>query len=443
MIKITKFSDVSPQFYEPRKFDSSLHDIVQKILDNVKAGGDKALKLYSSQFDKINVNDFLISKTVLKQAADKMKAEKPELFDSLSYSFNLALQFAKKQRADFSSFETELVPGLITGQKTIPVERAGLYVPAGRFPLLSTVIMCASPAKAAACHEIILCTPPREHPVDKSLPYADEGIMAAAYICGIDKVFACGGSQAVAAMAYGTESIPKCDVIVGPGNKFVAEAKRSVYGTVGIDMVAGPTEVLIIADDSANPAWVAADMLAQAEHDIDAQPVLVTNSSALAKKVSEEIEKQLAELKTAQTAGASVEKNGIIIVCNTLEQMCEVANKKAPEHLELAMDESMARSYLEENCLNYGSMFIGHESAEVLGDYAAGLNHTLPTSGTARFTGGLSVRMFLKTVTTLRTKATASGLQEGVQKSLIAAQTLGHAEGLEGHANAATIRIQK
>ena len=442
MIQIVKYSEVPSDFYEPRKFDSSVHDLVQKILDNVKADGDKALKIYSSQFDKINVNDFLVSKADLKAAADKMKNQNPKLYDSLSYSFKLALEFAKKQRADFSSFETELVPGLITGQKTLPVERAGLYVPAGRFPLLSTVIMCASPAKAAPCREIILCSPPRRHPEDETKAYVDEGIMAAASICGIDKVFACGGAQSIAAMAYGTQSIPKCDVIVGPGNKFVAEAKRSVYGSVGIDMVAGPTEVLIIADDSANPAWVASDMLAQAEHDVDAQPILVTNSEALAKKVSEEIEKQLAVLKTSQTAAESIERNGIIILCKTIEEMCEAANKKAPEHLELAMDECEARNFLEEKCINYGSMFIGHESAEVLGDYAAGLNHTLPTSGTARFTGGLSVRMFLKTVTTLKTKASDSGLSEGVKKSLIAAETLGHAEGLEGHANAATIRLK-
>ena len=339
MIQIVKYSEVPSDFYEPRKFDSSVHDLVQKILDNVKADGDKALKIYSSQFDKINVNDFLVSKEDLKAAADKMKNQNPKLYDSLSYSFKLALEFAKKQRADFSSFETELVPGLITGQKTLPVERAGLYVPAGRFPLLSTVIMCASPAKAAPCREIILCSPPRRHPEDETKAYVDEGIMAAASICGIDKVFACGGAQSIAAMAYGTESIPKCDVIVGPGNKFVAEAKRSVYGSVGIDMVAGPTEVLIIADDSANPAWVASDMLAQAEHYVDAQPILVTNSEALAKKVSEEIEKQLAVLKTSQTAAESIERNGIIILCKTIEEMCEAAIKKAPEHLELAMDE--------------------------------------------------------------------------------------------------------
>ncbi len=442
MIRIAKYSQITPDFYEPRKFDSGLHESVQKILDNVKQDGDKALQIYSAQFDKISLSKFLVPKETLKAAADKMKNNNPELFESLTYSFNLALEFAKKQRSDFASFETELVPGLITGQKTIPVERAGLYVPAGRFPLLSTVIMCASPAKAAPCKEIILCSPPRKNPSDETKPYVDEGIMAAAYICGVDKVFACGGAQSIGAMAYGTESIPKCDVIVGPGNKFVAEAKRTVYGTVGIDMVAGPTEVLIIADETSNPEWVAADMLAQAEHDVDAQPILVTNSETLANKVSLEIEKQLSIIKTSQTASASVEKNGIIILCDTLEQMCEVANKKAPEHLELAMDECKERTYLEQNCINYGSMFIGHESAEVLGDYAAGLNHTLPTSGTARFTGGLSVRMFLKTCTTLRTKTTASGLQEGVKKSLTAAQILGHAEGLEGHANAATIRLQ-
>ena len=261
--------------------------------------------------------------------------------------------------------------------------------------------------------------------------------MAAAAICGADKVFACGGAQAIAAMAYGTESIPPCDVIVGPGNKFVAEAKRMIYGHSGIDMIAGPTEVFIIADDSANPAWVAADMLAQAEHDVDAQAVLATPSMSLAKKVEEELKKQLEALPTKANATESLARHGKIIITKDLSQACEIANKKAPEHLELALDAGKERDALVEQAHNYGSLFIGHESAEVLGDYAAGLNHTLPTSMAARYTGGLSVRHFLKTVTTLRTQDPKG---QGYADSLAAAAVLGDTEGLAGHAQAARIR---
>ena len=316
--------------------------------------------------------------------------------------------------------------------------------------------MTVTPAVAAGVKNVIMCTPPRVHPDDAAVastkgkgvpgkayvggkPYADEGIMAAAYICGVNHLYAVGGSQAVAAMAYGTESIPQVDVIVGPGNKFVAGAKKEVYGTVGIDMIAGPTEVLIIADESANPAWVAADLLAQAEHDVVAQPVLVTTSQDLANKVSEEIEKQLETLTTKETARKSVDTFGKIILVENLEQAAEVANRKAPEHLELALNEGKERTKLEKLVHNYGSLFIGHYSAEVLGDYAAGLNHTLPTSGSARFTGGLSVRMFLKTVTTLR----AEEKKSGTLRSSAAAGYLGDAEGLAGHARAARIRMEK
>ena len=341
-------------------------------------------------------------------------------------------------------------------QNNIPVDRAGAYVPAGRFPLVSTVVMTITPAVAAGVKEIILCTPPRVHPEDKAAaekagtgipgkpfvggkPYADENIMAAAYICGVTKVFACGGAQAIGAMAFGTQSIPRTDVIAGPGNKFVAEAKKLVYGTVGIDMVAGPTEVFIIADKSANPAWVAADLLAQAEHDVVAQPVMATDSVEVANAVAAEIEKQLAVLPTKATAEQSIANCGVIILCDNLVQAAEAANRKAPEHLELAMEEGKIRDSVAELCHNYGSLFIGHGSAEVFGDYAAGLNHTLPTSGSARFTGGLSVRVFLKTVTTLRTVEGS----KGAVASAAAAGHLGDAEGLAGHARAARIRLEK
>jgi histidinol dehydrogenase len=314
--------------------------------------------------------------------------------------------------------------------------------------------MTITPAVAAGVQEVVLCTPPRVHPDDKAAaekagtgvpgkpfvggkPYADEGIMAAAYICGATKVFACGGSQAIGALAFGTKTVPRTDVIVGPGNKFVAEAKRLVYGTVGIDMVAGPTEVFIIADKTANPAWVAADLLAQAEHDVVAQPVMATNDSALAEAVAQEIERQLTVLPTKATAEESIRNCGRIILCDSLEQAAEVANRKAPEHLELAMDEGAERDRIGALVHNYGSLFIGHGSAEVFGDYAAGLNHTLPTSGSARFTGGLSVRVFLKTVTTLRTVEGSAGAVASAKASGF----LGDAEGLAGHARAARIRI--
>ncbi len=453
MIKIQKAEDLEDSFFEGRNFTETIES-VQQTLINVKEKKDAALHDYSAKFDVSSPLTFEIPKRELELAAKKMEQSNPNLYKSLQYSHDLALEFALKQKESFYDFEEELRPGVITGQKNIPVERAGVYVPAGRFPLLSTVVMTTTPALAAGVKEIILCTPPRVHPDDKikaeqeglgvqgkpfinGKPYADENIMAAAYICGVSRVFACGGAQAIAAMAFGTESIPRTDVIVGPGNKYVAEAKRMVYGSVGIDMVAGPTEVFIIADSSANPEWVAADLLAQAEHDIVAQPVLATPDSELAHKVAIEIEKQLETLPTKQTAEQSINNQGRIIITNSIEQAAKIANKKAPEHLELAMQASEERDKIEKMLHNYGSLFIGHYSAEVFGDYSAGLNHTLPTSCSARFTGGLSVRMFLKTVTTLRTQKGSTGMVN----SATAAAYLGDAEGLFAHSKAARLRL--
>nr|WP_318710485.1 histidinol dehydrogenase [uncultured Treponema sp.] len=436
MIRIQKASEIESAFFGGRDFGSSI-DVVRDVLNDVRTNGDAAVQKYSRQFDVASPSALEIPQAELKAAAEKMQKENPDLYHALCYSRDLAVRFAKKQRESFDDFEVELEPGLFTGQKNIAVDRAGVYVPAGRFPLVSTMVMTVAPAVAAGVKEIILCTPPRKHPSGEDKAYADENIMAAAYICGVTKAFACGGSQAIGAMAFGTESIPAVDVIVGPGNKFVAEAKKLVYGTVGIDMVAGPTEVFIIADESANPEWVAADLLAQAEHDIVAQPVLALTDENLAKRVSEEIEKQLETLETAKIARQSIDNYGRIIVCSSLEEAAELANKKAPEHLELAMEAGAVRDKIESLVHNYGSLFIGHGAAEVFGDYAAGLNHTLPTSGSARFTGGLSVRVFLKTVTTLRTDAT----KEGPVNSAKAAGILGDAEGLAGHARAARYRL--
>ena len=426
------------------------------MLEEVQKRGDAALRLYGNKFDVSVPGVFEVPQEELKKAAEKLMLQNRDVYDALVYSHDLALRFAKRQRKSFTDFEEELEPGVFTGQKTIPVDVAGCYVPAGRFPLVSTVIMTVTPAIAAGVKNVIICTPPRVHPDDKDnaekggsgvvgkafvggKPYADEGIMAAAYICGVNHLYAVGGSQAIGAMAYGTNSIPRVDVIVGPGNKFVQIAKKSLYGQVGIDFIAGPTEVMIIADETANPAWVAADLLAQAEHDVVAQPILVTDSEDFAHKVSAEIESQLETLTTKATARQSIDNCGKIILVEKLEDAIEVANRKAPEHLELAMEDGKLRDKIEKNVFNYGSLFIGHYAAEVYGDYAAGLNHTLPTSGSARFTGGLSVRMFLKTVTTLRVKEG----KVGTVKSGAAAGYLGDSEGLAGHARAARLRIGK
>ena len=453
MIKIQDASELEESFFKGRDFGDSI-DTVRTVLKQVQARGDAALREYSAQFDVSAPENFEVPREELMAAAAKLERSNPDLYKSLCYSHSLALKFALKQKESFDDFETELEPGLFTGQKNIPVERAGVYVPAGRFPLVSTVVMTVTPAAAAGVKEIILCTPPRVHPDDQQRarqsgcgvpgtplkggkPYADENIMAAAYICGVTRLFACGGAQAIAALAFGTESIPRADVIAGPGNKFVAEAKKLVYGTAGIDMIAGPTEVFIIADGSADPEWLAADLLAQAEHDVVAQPVLVVTDRQLARQVAEEIERQLAVLPTRATAEQSIQNFGRIIIAESLEQAAGIANRKAPEHLELAMDAGKERDRMVSLVRNYGSLFIGHGAAEVFGDYAAGLNHTLPTSGSARFTGGLSVRMFLKTVTTLRTVEGASGPQASAE----AAGHLGDAEGLAAHAHAARLRL--
>ncbi len=455
MINIQKYADVEPDFFKGRAFGES-NEVVTSVLEEVQKRGDAALRLYGQKFDVAVPAQFEVPQEELKAAAEKLKIEKRDVYDAIVYSHDLALRFAKLQKKSFKDFEEELEPGLFTGQKTIPVDTAGCYVPAGRFPLVSTVIMTVTPAVAAGVPNVIMCTPPRVHPDDKvkagksgsgipgkafvgGKPYADEGIMAAAYICGVNHLYAVGGSQAIGAMAYGTDSIPRVDVIAGPGNKFVQIAKKSLYGQVGIDFIAGPTEVMVIADETANPAWVAADLLAQAEHDVVAQPILVTDSEDFAYKVSAEIEAQLETLTTKATARKSIDDCGKIIIVEKLEDAIEVANRKAPEHLELAMEDSKLRAKIEKAVFNYGSLFIGHCAAEVYGDYAAGLNHTLPTSGSARFTGGLSVRMFLKTVTTLRVNEG----KVGTVKSGAAAGYLGDSEGLAGHARAARLRIGK
>lgn len=438
--KIIDWTAVPESFFSARQYSSGT-DAVPSILEAVRSRGDAAVREFSAKFDRAHPKTFEINHTELQSTVSRLKEEDRELFDAIIVSRDLALAFAERQRKSFDDFDVELAPGLITGQRIHPVDRAGLYVPGGRFPLVSSVVMCTSPARAAGVGEIILCTPPVPHPsggVD--LPWADWRTIAVAALCGIERVFAIGGAQAIGAMAYGTETVPRVNVIAGPGNKYVTAAKKYVFGEVGIDLLAGPSEVLIVADDSANPSWVAADLYAQAEHDPDAQAILVTTSRALATAVQGEIEGILSRLPADSVARKSFEDSGCAIIVDTLDRAVQLSNRKAPEHLELALDAGTERDRLEAASRNFGSIFLGHRTAEVLGDFAAGLNHTLPTSGSARFTGGLSVRHFLRTVTSLRT---SDGDASGWDRSVRAAEVIARAEGLDGHALAARLRFSK
>jgi len=417
--------------------DTKTEKTVKKIIADVRAQGDAAVRKYAAKFDKSSPQQLEVPLEEAQRALVQLRADEPALTDALELAAMHIRRFAEKQKEQFANFEYEMEAGLVTGQRVIPVEKAAVYVPGGRFPLFSSVLMCMTPAFCAGVEEVILSSPPAQD----GLP--DRKILAAAAIAaevsnvahnGGLRLFSMGGAQAITALALGTESVPRVDVIAGPGNKFVAAAKRLLFGEVGIDFVAGPTDVLIIVDGSSpNAADIAAaDMLAQAEHDPDARARALVPNRELANQIAAALEQRLAKLSTEKTARASLDAGGLIIIYETQEEAIRIANTVAPEHLELQI--AGADSWIPK-LKNYGSLFIGALSAEVLGDYSAGINHTLPTSTSARFTGGLSVRHFLKTVTTLRS---ASGA--GFEKARNAAEILARAEGLEGHAQSAAVR---
>jgi len=421
-----------------RSEDTKTEKVVKKIIAEVRAKGDAAVKKFASQFDKSSPQQLEVPLSEAQRALEQLRANDAALVDALELAAKHIKRFAEKQKEQFTHFEFEMEPGLVTGQRVIPVQRAAIYVPGGRFPLFSSVLMCVIPALCAGVEEVIFSSPPTED----GLP--DRKILAAAMIAAKIannnniRIFAIGGAQAIAALALGTESVPRVDVIAGPGNKFVAAAKRLLFGEVGIDFIAGPTDVLVIADGQTDgnigrtAELVAADMLGQAEHDPDARARALVPGKGLAEEILTAIERRIKSLPTEKTARASLEAGGLIIVYDTREEAIRIANTIAPEHLELQTAD--ADNWIP-RLKNYGSLFIGSLSAEVLGDYSAGINHTLPTSTSARFTGGLSVRHFLKTVTTLRC---ASG--EGFEKARNAAEILARAEGLEGHARSAAVR---
>ncbi|MBQ4109355.1 MAG: histidinol dehydrogenase [Clostridia bacterium] len=424
MIKILKYGEVENKDIFARavpEFD--VEDIVADIIYNVRKNGDKALFEYCEKFDKAKLSSLLVTKEEIEEAVSLVE---PKFLEILKKAAANIRKFHEKQVRN--SFIINDENGIVTGQKVIPVDRAGLYVPGGTAAYPSTVLMDSIPAKIAGCKEVVMVTPPNSE--GKVNPV----ILAAAYIAGVDKIFKVGGAQAIAALAYGTESIPKVDKIVGPGNAFVAEAKKQVYGIVSIDMIAGPSEILIVADSTCNPKYVAADLLSQAEHDKLASAVLVTDSYELATKVSKELEIQIPMLKRAEIARASIDNNGKIIVAENLEIAIEISNEIAPEHLELCVDNPF--DYLDA-IRHAGSIFMGKNCPEALGDYFAGPNHTLPTSGTAKFSSPLSVDDFVKK--TQYTYYTKDALKKVAKDVGFFAEK----EGLTAHAKSAVIRIEE
>ena len=424
MIKILKYGEVENKDIFARvvpEFD--VEEIVSEIIKDVRKNGDAALFKYCEKFDKAKLLSLMVSEEEINEAFSQVE---PQFIEILEKAAKNIRKFHEKQVRN--SFIINDENGIVTGQKVIPVDRAGLYVPGGTAAYPSTVLMDSIPAKIAGVPEVVMVTPPSAD--GKINPV----ILAAAKIAGVDKIFKLGGAQAIAALAYGTESVPKVDKIVGPGNAFVAEAKKQVFGTVSIDMIAGPSEILIVADKTCNPKYVAADLLSQAEHDKLASAVLVTDSQNLAEAVSIELEKQIPLLERAEIARTSIDNNGKIIVADNLLTAIEIANEIAPEHLELCVDNPF--DYLDA-IRHAGSIFMGKNCPEALGDYFAGPNHTLPTSGTAKFSSPLSVDDFVKkTQYTYYTKDALSRVCRDVE--YFAKQ-----EGLTAHAKSAVIRIEE
>ena len=421
MIKIMKYGQVpNSEIFARVTPTVDVAGIVADILYDVRKNGDKAVLAYCAKFDKAELDTLEVSKQEIAEAID---AVEPEFLEILKEAAANIRAFHSRQVRN--SFVLADRPGIVLGQKVTPIEKVGVYVPGGTAAYPSTVLMDTIPAKIAGCPQIVMVTPPgRDGKINPA-------ILAAASIAGVDKIFKVGGAQAIAALAYGTESIPKVDKIVGPGNAFVAEAKKQVFGMVSIDMIAGPSEILVIADGKSNPVHVAADLLSQAEHDKLASAVLVTDSEKLANAVSEELERQLPKLPREEIARASIDNNGKIIVAENLMQGIEIANEIAPEHLELVVDDPFA--YLDA-VKNAGSIFMGRSCPEALGDYFAGPNHTLPTSGTARFSSPLSVDDFVKK--SQFSYYTADALASVADKIAAFAEK----EGLRAHGRSVTIR---
>lgn len=423
MIKILKYGDTpNCEIFKRSIPKVDVEGIVAGIIADVRENGDKALLAYTEKFDKAALSTVEVSPAEIAEAVAEVE---PEFLEILREAAENIRAFHEKQKRN--SFVMSETDGVVIGQRVTPVDRAGLYVPGGTAAYPSTVLMDAIPAKIAGCKEVVIVTPPSKD------GKVNPAILAAASVAGVDRIFKVGGAQAIAALAYGTESVPKVDKIVGPGNAFVAEAKKQVFGEVSIDMIAGPSEILIVADGKTDPVCAAADLLSQAEHDKMASAVLVTDSAELAEAVSAELERQIPLLERAEIARASIDDNGKIIVADSLMRAIDIANEIAPEHLELCVD----------NPFDYfgairhaGSVFMGRNCPEALGDYFAGPNHTLPTGGTAKFSSPLSVDDFVKK--TQFTYYTRDALAKVADKVAYFAKK----EGLTAHAKSAVVRME-
>ena len=423
MIRIVDVAAVDMDRIFTRKDDGAdLSAVVSEIIATVRKNGDGALRAYSRAFDGCEISAIEVTAAEIDEAYGGVE---PEYIGILQKAARNIEAFHRCQVRQ--GFVMNAGEGIVLGQKVTAIERVGLYIPGGTAAYPSSVLMNCIPAKIAGVEEIIMVTPPsfggRVNPV----------ILAAAKIAGVDRVFRVGGAQAVAALTYGTETVPRVDKIVGPGNAFVAEAKRQVYGIVGIDMIAGPSEVLVIADETANPRHVAADMLSQAEHDVNASAVLVTDSTALASAVAAELEEQLLTLPRREIANASIEQNGKILLTGSVAEAVEIANRIAPEHLELCVENPF--DWLD-RIRNAGSIFLGKSCPEALGDYFAGPNHTLPTMGTPRFSSPLSVDDFVKKSSF--TYYTAQAFGKVAEEVAYFAER----EGLSAHARSARSRLE-
>ncbi len=425
MIKILKYGEVPDKEIFARGVEASAPQVsaaVAEIINDVRQNGDAALFKYEEKFDRVKLNALEVTPEEREQAAE---AVGPEFMALLERAAANIRRFHQRQvREGFILAEED---GRVLGQRVIPLERVGLYVPGGTAAYPSTVLMDTIPARVAGCGTVVMVTPPRR---DGTLTPA---VLAAAGVAGVDRIFKLGGAQAVAALAFGTEIVPRVDKIVGPGNVYVAEAKRQVFGAVAIDMIAGPSEILIVADGKSNARWLAADLLSQAEHDKMASAVLVTDSAELAQAVSAELEAQIPQLDRADIARVSIDDNGKIILVEDIAQALDISNALAPEHLELCVDEPFA--WLG-RVRHAGSVFLGRHCPEALGDYYAGPNHTLPTSGTARFSSPLSVDDFVK-----KSQYTYY-TPEAMRRAAPDVAAFARAEGLTGHAKSALARME-
>lgn len=422
MIPVKEVNDIPPDFFQNPEPGSS--ESIRSIIEDVRMRGDDAVRDYTQRFDGVKPGELRIPREEIVRA---YSTAGPELLDDIKKASHNIRCFARRQKEQFKSFQYQVAPGVALGQRVVPLARVGVYVPGGRFPLVSSVMMGVIPAQVAGVGEIALCSPPaHNHSIHPAI------VMAADYL-GVKDMYRIGGAQAIAAMAHGTETLEPVDKIVGPGNRHVALAKKAVFGKVGIDLIAGPSEILIIADETADPVLVASDLLAQAEHDPEAEAVLITTSRKLADRVNRAVGEQIGHISTAAIASRSLKKRGMIILVDSLDQAVRLANRKAPEHLEI---QTRDHKKLVSKLRHFGSLFMGKNATVAMGDFASGLNHTLPTGTTARYSSGLGVRDFIKFQTILEVN------RKGTRSIGPLCRRLAETEGLEAHARSITRRLK-